>query len=59
MPAADVIRMVTMNAARTLGIDDTVGSLETGKAVDTICIEPDIVLTSRRAIPWACAEFRE
>ena len=44
IPAADAIRMITINAARALGIDNEVGSLEIGKAADMITIEPDITM---------------
>lgn len=40
--ADEAIRMMTINPARALGMDNQVGSLETGKAADIICIEPSI-----------------
>jgi len=33
-----ILRMATINAARALGIDDRVGTLETGKAADMILL---------------------
>lgn len=42
MDAASVLRMVTIDAATALGIDDVVGSLQPGKAADCITIEPDL-----------------
>ncbi len=44
LPAAQVIRMVTMNAARALGLDAQIGSIEKGKQLDVICLEPDLSL---------------
>lgn len=37
--AADMIKMATIDAARALGIDDRVGSLEAGKQADIIAID--------------------
>ncbi len=42
LPAADVIRMATMNAATALGLEEQIGSLEAGKQLDMICIQPDL-----------------
>lgn len=39
MPAADVIRMATIEGARVLGLDRRIGSLEVGKAADLIRID--------------------
>jgi len=39
MPAAEVIRMATIEGARVLGLDATIGSLEPGKAADLIRID--------------------
>jgi len=41
MPAVDVIRMATSEAARVLGMDGTVGSLEAGKQADLIRVRLD------------------
>lgn len=38
MPCADVLRMATIEAARVLGMDDRIGSLEPGKQADIIRI---------------------
>ncbi|MCF8111218.1 MAG: amidohydrolase [Desulfobacteraceae bacterium] len=39
MDAVKVLRMATIDAARTLGIDDQIGSLEQGKKADIIVID--------------------
>lgn len=39
LPAYQVIRMATINAAKALGIDDVTGSLAVGKAADIISID--------------------
>lgn len=39
MPASSALRMATLNGARALGISDTTGSLETGKAADIVAID--------------------
>lgn len=38
MKAADVIRMATLNGAKAMGLDQTIGSIEEGKAADLIAI---------------------
>lgn len=40
--ASRALRMVTIDAARALGRDEEIGSLEAGKAADCIVIEPDL-----------------
>lgn len=42
LPALRALRMVTIDAAFALGIDNETGSLEPGKAADCILIEPDL-----------------
>jgi len=44
VPAARALRMITIDAARALGRDDEIGSLEIGKAADCITIEPDLTM---------------
>jgi len=39
MPAESILRMATINAARALGMDDEIGSLETGKSADIIAVD--------------------
>lgn len=41
MPAKQVIRMATCDAARALGLDDKIGSLEAGKRADIILLDLD------------------
>jgi 5-methylthioadenosine/S-adenosylhomocysteine deaminase len=39
LPAGKALRMVTIDAARALGLDDRIGSLEVGKQADVILID--------------------
>ena len=41
IPAADVLRMATMNSARALGVEDRLGSLEAGKLADLVVLGGD------------------
>jgi imidazolonepropionase-like amidohydrolase len=43
MPALDVIRAITVNAAEMLGWQDRVGSIEPGKFADLIAVTGDPV----------------
>ncbi len=45
LPAATVLRMATLNGARALGLEDTIGSLEPGKAADLAAIRLDAIET--------------
>ncbi|HYI21724.1 MAG TPA: amidohydrolase family protein [Candidatus Limnocylindrales bacterium] len=38
----DWLRMGTLEGARALGLDGQIGSIETGKEADLICIDPDV-----------------
>lgn len=40
--ASAALRMITINAAKTLGLDRDIGSLEIGKSADCIVIQPDL-----------------
>jgi 5-methylthioadenosine/S-adenosylhomocysteine deaminase len=42
LPAEQVFRMVTIDAARCHGLDKTIGSLEVGKKADLIILKPDV-----------------
>lgn len=42
LPAGRALQMVTIDAARALGMADQIGSLEPGKAADCIVFEPDL-----------------
>ena len=39
LPAYEVLKMATINGAKALGIDETVGSLEVGKKADLILLD--------------------
>lgn len=41
--AADILKMATLNGARTLGLDDHIGSIEKNKFADLIAIEIDTI----------------
>jgi len=45
VPAAQALRMATLNGAKALGLDDKIGSLVPGKAADIIAIDVDTVET--------------
>ncbi len=40
--ARDALKMITINAAKALGLDEEIGSLETGKSADCIVIQPNM-----------------
>lgn len=39
LPAKDILRMATINAARALGLDSEIGSLEIGKSADIAAVD--------------------
>jgi 5-methylthioadenosine/S-adenosylhomocysteine deaminase len=45
LPAADALRMATINGAKALGLDHSIGSLETGKAADIVAVQLDEIAT--------------
>ena len=45
VPAEQVLRMATINAARSLGLDQHIGSLQAGKAADFIAVQLDEIET--------------
>lgn len=44
LPVEDVVRSVSANPARLLGVDDRVGSLEPGKDADLVVLDADFTL---------------
>jgi 5-methylthioadenosine/S-adenosylhomocysteine deaminase len=45
LPAADALRMATINGAKALGLDNTIGSLQAGKAADMVAVQLDEIAT--------------
>jgi len=42
LPVMRALRMITIDAAKALGMDSEIGSLEPGKAADCVVMEPDL-----------------
>ncbi len=57
IPAAEVIRMATLDAARAMRIDDKIGSIAAGKVADLVVVDGDPV-TDIRAITKVVSTMR-
>jgi cytosine/adenosine deaminase-related metal-dependent hydrolase len=58
LPVGRTLRMVTIDAAKALGLDDQIGSLELGKKADIIMIDLDKPhLTPQTFIPNLLANY--
>jgi N-acetylglucosamine-6-phosphate deacetylase len=44
LPVEDIVRAISANPARLLGVDDRVGSLEPGKDADLVVLDEDFEL---------------
>ena len=53
LPARDVVTMATREGARTLGLDDQIGSLEIGKQADVIVVDRDLPHLSPGPDPYS------
>jgi 5-methylthioadenosine/S-adenosylhomocysteine deaminase len=53
LPARDVLWMATRAGARTLGLEDAIGSLEVGKLADVIVVDRDRAHLAPDADPYS------
>ncbi|HSM35092.1 MAG TPA: amidohydrolase family protein [Longimicrobiales bacterium] len=60
IPAADVLRIATLNGARALGLGDRLGSIEPGKWADLVVVGGDPVADIRHArdVRWVVVRGR-
>ena len=57
LPAVTVLEMATINGAKSLGLQDEVGSLEVGKKADFVVIDPYTI--GAAAAPWDPDQYDE
>jgi 5-methylthioadenosine/S-adenosylhomocysteine deaminase len=53
LPAADLVEMATLGAARALGLDAKIGSLESGKDADVVALAVDALDTAPLYDPYS------
>ncbi|MFK8052047.1 MAG: TRZ/ATZ family hydrolase [Woeseiaceae bacterium] len=57
MSASQVLEMATLNGAKALRLDDSIGSLETGKWADMVCVDLDTLHTTPTFDPISCLVY--
>lgn len=55
LPATSALEMATINAAKALGLEDEVGSLEPGKKADFVVLDPYSIGSA--ATPWDTQQY--